>query len=104
MPGSSGVPSSNSLVLPEINNTVAANNGVGQGWGRKAMLDQAQMAEASPQQHSKPSGKAGKKKSGPPADMGSWIYILGKSASTAQAKRMASLMNPEDLSTVYPGD
>jgi hypothetical protein len=30
-------------------------------------------------------------------DMGSWIYILGNSASAAQAKRMAALMKPEDL-------
>ena len=37
-----------------------------------------------------------------PNEFGSWMYILGKGASSAQAKKMAALMRPEDFEKIMP--
>ena len=37
-----------------------------------------------------------------PSEFGSWMYILGKGASSAQAKKMAALMRPEDFEKIMP--
>jgi hypothetical protein len=83
----------------------------GGGWGRRAMLT---VPEGAPSRGGGGGGGGGgvgggrgeeatggkekaRRQVDVPQDMGSWIYILGNSASAAQAKRMAALMKPEDL-------